>query len=348
MRILAIRPRALGDVVLVTPALRALSRGHPDAEIEFVTERRYRPLFEGLEGVDRVWDLERSALGTAKLIGALSRRQYDLAVDFFGNVRSALISRACGARRCAGYALRGRDRAYHVRVPRTLEFCAGDGTRREYAAATHVRLAEAVGGLSDGLEARIALPRAARALAARLLAAAGVREPRRAVGLVAAGTWPAKRWPIGNAAALARALMEGGREVILLAGPGEVELARSIRRHAPLTRELPSCGVGELASVISELGAVAGTDSGPKHLAASLGVPTITWYGPTHPDTWSPPRGPHAWWRTSLPCRGCDRTVCPHWNCMPELSAEHAAELVLDHLERHERSTSDFGSAARA
>ena len=50
MRVLAIRPRALGDVVLVTPALRALQRGHPGAELEVLTEARYRPLLEGAAG----------------------------------------------------------------------------------------------------------------------------------------------------------------------------------------------------------------------------------------------------------------------------------------------------------
>ena len=66
-----------------------------------------------------------------------------------------------------------------------------------------------------------------------------------------------------------------------------------VRRHAGAVRELPPCGVGELMAVIERLAAVVGTDSGPKHLAAALGVPTFTWYGPTHPDTWSPP-GAHA------------------------------------------------------
>ncbi|MGH7742250.1 MAG: glycosyltransferase family 9 protein, partial [Candidatus Eiseniibacteriota bacterium] len=125
-------------------------------------------------------------------------------------------------------------------------------------------------------------------------------------------------------------------------------LSALVRRHAPAVRELAPCGVGELMGVIARLSAVVGTDSGPKHLAAALGVPTYTWYGPTHPDTWSPPGEMHGAWWTSLPCRACDRTRCPHWNCMPELSVEHAAKRVLDHLERHERSAADLRAAAGA
>jgi ADP-heptose:LPS heptosyltransferase len=348
MRILAIRPRALGDVVLVTPALRALRTGHSGAAIEVVTEPRYSCLLDGLHGIDRVWPLERSASGTLRLILALRRRKYDLAVDFFGNPRTALIAGSCGAKRTAGYDLRGRGRAYDVRVPRALDFSVAGGTRREYAAATHVRLAEAAGGVADGLDAKIALRPDAAAVGARLLEVAGIREPRHAVGLVPAGTWPAKAWPAVNAGQLAKRLLDAGREVVLLTGPGEDAVAGTVVRHAPQARMLPACGVGELAAVIAMLGAVAGVDSGPKHLAAALGVPTITWYGPTHPDTWSPPSASHAFWRTPLPCRACDRTTCTHWNCMPGLTAETAARLVLEHLEIHERTAPHLHSAAGA
>ena len=348
-RILAIRPRALGDVVLVTPALRALKRGHPEATLEVLTEARYGPLVEGLPGVDRVWTLERTTAATARLIGALRARSFDLAVDFFGNPRTALIAALSGARRTAGYELRGRDRAYQVRVARTLATVDAAGVRhREYAAATHVRLALAVGGVADGLDARIAVSPAGEAAAPGLLARAGVREPARTVGLIAAGTWATKTWPAVNAGRLSRALSAGGWEVLVLAGPGEDEVVEAVGRHAGAVAVLPPCGVPELASVIRRLGAVVGTDAGPIHLAGACGVPTFAWFGPTHPETWTPPGERHAHWWTSLPCRGCDRTVCPHWNCMPELTAPDAAARVLSHLERHGRSAADLHPAAGA
>jgi len=348
-RILAIRPRALGDVVLVTPALRALRRGHPEASLEVLTEARYAPLLEGLAGIERVWTLERTGAATTRLIAALRARRFDLAVDFFGNPRTALITALCGARRTAGYELRGRDRAYQTRVPRTLALSdAGGAPRREYAAATHLRLALAVGGVADGLEARIAISPAGEASALGLLARAGVRDPARTVGLIAAGTWATKTWPAVNAGRLARALANRGWEVLLLAGPGEDAVIETVRRHAGAIPVLPPCDVPELAAVIRRLGAVVGTDAGPIHLAASCGVLTFAWFGPTHPDTWNPPGDRHGHWRTSLPCRGCDRTVCPHWNCMPELTAPDAATHVIAHLERHARTASDLRPAAGA
>jgi ADP-heptose:LPS heptosyltransferase len=332
--VLAIRLRTLGDVVLVTPALRALRRGHPERPLEVVTEARYAPLLAGLPEVSRVWSADRSAAATARLAWRLRDRRFAWAVDFFGNPRSALLARASGARRRAGYEVRGRAGAYHVRVPRTLEPAPG---RREPAGATHLRLAVAAGGVPDGDGPRVSVTAEARAAAGPLLARAGLAEPGRAIGLVAAGTWATKTWPAGHAARLARELMAAGRPVLLLGGPGEEALAATMTRLAPGAGLLPPCDVGTLAAVIERLGAVVGTDSGPRHLAAALGRPTFAWFGPTHPDTWNPAGERHGFWWTDLPCRGCDRTRCPHWSCLPALEPATAARLVLGHLERHGR-----------
>jgi ADP-heptose:LPS heptosyltransferase len=328
--ILALRPRALGDVVLVTPALRALHRGMPDRPLEVVTESRYAPLLEGLEGVARVWPLERSAAGTIAVARELRRRRYSVAVDFFGNPRSAQLAVSSGAVLTAGFDLRGRRHAYRVRVPRDAP---GEGGRREYAAQAHVRLALAAGGVFDGLETRVAVPEAARPRADLALAEAGVHDPAGTIGLVAAGTWATKTWPVAHAAQLARRLIADGRSLLLLTGPAEEAIEAAMMGLVPGLRRLPPCGVGELAAVLARLAAVIGTDSGPRHLAASLGVPTYAWFGPTSPETWQPPGPRHGFWQTSLPCRACDRTACPHWNCMPELAPEVAAARVIAHLE---------------
>src|SRR5262249_5387152 len=152
----------------------------------------------------------------------------------------------------------------------------------------------------------------ARDDAARILASSGLRDPGRAIGLVAAGTWPTKTWPQAHAALLARRLQEAGREVLLLAGPREEHVTAAITSLAPGVAVLPPCDVPALAAVIERLGAVVGTDSGPRHLAIALDVPTYTWFGPTHPDNWTLDDARHAFWRSPLPCSGCDRTRCPH------------------------------------
>ncbi|HUK64375.1 MAG TPA: hypothetical protein VLV15_13605, partial [Dongiaceae bacterium] len=115
--ILAVRLRALGDVVLSTPALRALRRGHPDSPLDVVTDPRYVPLVAGLPYVRRVFALGRGPWDAWRLARVLRRERYGWAVDLFGNPRSAQLVALSGAARRAGYELRGRRHAYDVRVP---------------------------------------------------------------------------------------------------------------------------------------------------------------------------------------------------------------------------------------
>lgn len=328
----AIRLRAMGDVVLTTPAFRSLAAG--GYEVHAVTEDRFAPLLDGAPGVAKVWGAARTSSATRALAGTLAKLRPAVAVDFFGNPRSALLARASGARAVWGYDLRGRRHFYSGTVPRETRL---PGDRREHASAVHLRLARAAGGAEVPLTPAVAVGEAARAEAARLLAAAGVSEPARTVGLVAAGSWPTKTWPLSHSAVLARELGVAGHEVLLIAGPGEEGVTRRLRALAPHVRVLPACGVAPLAAVIERLRAVVGTDSGPRHLAAAFGVPSFAWFGPTHPDTWNPPGEEHGWWRTDLPCRACDRTRCAHWNCLPSLAPDRGVALVLAHLERHPR-----------
>ena len=343
--ILAIRLRALGDVVLTTPALRALHRGHPDAAIDVVTDARYAGLLGGLPGVDRVLGLERGALGMRQLIARIRERPYAKAVDFFGNPRSALITMASRAADTFGYDLRGRRRAYRHRIAREAPAAAGGA---EYTAAAHVRLALACGGVDDGLRANVSVADDARERAAALLAQAGLRRPEAALGLVAAGTWATKTWPASHAAWLVRRLLHADREVLLLAGPGEESVTRTLVTLAPGLAVLPPCDVPAMAAGIERLAGVFGTDSGPRHVAAALGRPTFAWFGPTNPDNWTAPSPEQGVWWTEAPCRGCNRTACPHWICLPEFHPDRAFALVQEHFERHGAAPARLGPTAGA
>lgn len=343
--VLAVRLRALGDLTLCTAALRSLALGHPGAPLHVVTESRFASLLEGQPGIARVWGLERTNRSTLATIAALRRERFALAVDFFGNSRSALVARLSGARTVWGFDLRGRGRLYHRRLPRVAHT---SDDRREYAAASLLRLARAAGGLEVPAFPALTLTPAARAAGEAALAVAGVSDPSRTVALVPAGSWASKTWPVSHSAVLARRLMEAGYPVVAVGGPGEERVLERLAALAPGVRRLRAPDVSALAGAVARLRALVGTDSGPRHLAIAFGVPTFTWFGPAHPAAWTPDDPRHGHWRTALPCRACERTVCPHWNCLPGLSPDTAARLVLDHLGNHGRPLTDLGAAAGA
>lgn len=332
--VVAVRLRALGDVVLTTAALRSLAEGHPGSPLHVVTESRFAPLLQGQPRIERVWSVERTTASTLSTAWALRRLRPAIAVDLFGNSRSALLARASGARTVWGYDMRGRSRFYHRTVPRVAH--PGDD-RREYAAASLVRLAKAAGGAEVPAFPSLVITPAMRTAGSVALERAGVVDPSRTVALVPAGSWPTKTWPLAHNARLALALRAAGHPVVAIGGPGEEPVLRRLAALVPDLPVLTAPDVAALAGAIAPLRALVGTDSGPRHLAVAFGVPTFTWFGPAHPDAWTPNDPRHGLWRTTLPCRACERTVCPHWNCLPGLSAAHATGLVLAHLERHGR-----------
>jgi ADP-heptose:LPS heptosyltransferase len=346
VRLLAIRPRALGDVVLTEPALRALRQGLPSARLDVLTEARYAPLLEPLPQVDRVLTMGRGTWETATLARRLRGERYDRVIDFFGNPRSAFLTAASGAPATYGYDLRGRRSAYRTVAPRNA---VAPGRRAEYAASAHVRLAALAGGVADGVDVRLVRTAAARAAARAALARAGVSAPARTVGLVPAGTWASKTWPLSHFAALARGLIERGWPLVAILGPGEEATGARLARLTPGVAILPPLAdTLALAAAVGELAALVGTDSGPRHLAAAFGLPTFAWFGPADPEIWTPEAPRHGVWWSDVPCRGCNLTRCVHWSCLPGLAPAAALDLVSRHLERHVQDAAALDPAAGA
>src|SRR5262249_54290034 len=130
-RILVLRPRALGDVLLATPALRALKRAYPDAALHVAVDDALLPLLRANPHVDRIWPRPRRRqrrLGAwVPIYTGLARTGFDWAMDFHGSPRTAFLAWCTRAPLRAGYDLRGRGRWYTLRVPRDTD---RDGRRR--------------------------------------------------------------------------------------------------------------------------------------------------------------------------------------------------------------------------
>ncbi len=334
-RILVLRPRALGDVLLATPALRALRQGFPEAELHVAVDDVLEPLLRDNPSVSRLWLLPRRRTRGVRawwpIYRDLRRERFDLVIDLHGSPRTAFLSLWSGARNRVGYALRGRGHLYNLRVPRDAD---RRGRRRAlYAAQTNLEIVARCGVRGEAVEdARLVLkpgPPDVESAAADMLHAIAPRCPR--VGLSPAGTWPSKTYPVEHWARVGDALAEAGRGVLLLWGPGEEQVAGAVRArmHRP-PAVLPATGIASIAAVVARLDLLVCNDSGIKHLAVARGTPTLTLYGPTNPAAWSPPTGPHAGLRVELPCIACNRTHCAHGSCMQLLDPRAVAARALE------------------
>ena len=262
IRILVIRLGALGDIIHTFPAVASLKHSYPGSRLTWIVEPKWAPLLEGNPFVDRVELLHRdSAAGLLRTWRALRAEPYDLAIDFQGLIKSALVASAAQPERIFGfphtqvrersaalfYSNKVASRAVHV-VERNLDLAAGAG------ASTVVRTFPLPPGRPEG-----DLPQGGFVLSSPL-----------------AG-WASKQWPIEHYGALAARLRRDlGLPLVLNVPPGAV-LPRVDGAVVHVS------GLGGLIYATRRAAAVIGVDSGPLHIAAALGKPGVAIFGPTDP-----------------------------------------------------------------
>lgn len=335
-RILVIRHRAGGDLLLTTPAFRALRAAIPGASIHVVASKGMGDLLRGNPDVDRVIEFDRRSLPSQiALYARLARGGYDVVLDMVSNPRSALLTALTRAPIRVGYDIRGRRRAYTVRVPREPE--GPEGPIARYAPEGPLDLVRALGIEPLGWNLTLRVAEDAQRIIDRWLGEQGLGA-RPIVLCLPAGSWPSKRWIPERFAAAMDALSDRA-DIVWLWGPGEEALARDCRgRMRNRSAFAPSTGWQELAALLSRSALLVSNDSGPKHVAVALGVPTVTLFGPTNPRAWQPPEGPHtALWARGLDCLHCNHTVCPlegprHMRCMRDVPVDGVVDASRERL----------------
>ncbi len=329
-RVLVLRHRAAGDLLLTTPALRALHAGLPAATIDILVSRGTDALLYHNPDVSRVVTLDRRSLWSqGSRYAWLLRGGYDLVLDMVSNPRSALMTAMTRAPIRVGYDIPGRRRAYTVRVPR--EPLGPEGPVARYAPEASLDLVRALGIAPRGLSLTLHVSPEARARMDGWLHDAGLGA-RPVAACLPSGTWPAKTWIPERFAAVMDSLCETA-DPLWLWGPGEEALARECAARMKNSSTVgPSAGWEDLAALVQRCAILVSNDSGPKHLAVALGVPTVTVFGPTHPGAWQPPSGPHiAVEARGLACLHCNHTECPlpgdrHMRCMSDVTAAMVVE----------------------
>lgn len=348
-RVLLIKFWGIGSLQLLTPAVRSLRERHPRARLTLLTLEENASFARGLGVFDEVLTLDvRSGRGVAgwlrvfgrirALTSGLRRARFDALYDFeFFTRFSALVALLSGAPSRAGFEAPQVWRGgFHTRrVP----------FNRYWHVARNFR---ALAGGENGAEVEVgelapcAVGAAERARVAELLSRRALVPGAPFVVLNAnAGRLSLeRRWPLERFAELARALVQEDRTPVVLVG------ADSEREHVAAVRALAAldprwlvdlCGeltIGELCALLERAGALVTNDSGPMHLGAALGTPTVGLFGPETPVMYAPlGLRTRALWRPPM-CSPCinvhdnkvSNCVRGHPECLTNLSVEEVLE----------------------
>ncbi|MXY48672.1 MAG: glycosyltransferase family 9 protein [Gemmatimonadetes bacterium] len=336
-RILVIKLRATGDVVLATPVIENLKRRFPRARLSFLSEEasadvlRWNPLLDELIVLPlRRWGslgIRGSWREQARFYRNLRQRRFDLVFDLFGNPRSALLTWLTGAPERVGFAFRGRRHAYTTVVT--------PSGRPGHEVLFHLEALEALDIPVTTDRPRVNVPGTAGGKAERWLRE-HAPDARVLIGLNPGGGWAIKRWPPEFFGRLADALIDGhGVDVLVLWGPGEEGLVARVTgamRNRPLV--LPETTLAELGAFLKRCGLLVSNDSAPMHIAAALNVPTVGIFGPTDPRAQGPWGDGHGVVRKeSVDCLGCNRIKCPIGNiCMTTLEPGELLEKIRAYI----------------
>jgi heptosyltransferase-2 len=346
-RIVVFLPNWVGDVVMATPALRALREGFPNARIGHVGRRMSLDVLSPNPWADQeIEDRSRASKrvgGLFSLASKLRHNKYDFAVLLPNSFRTAAAARLGGLRRVAGY---DRDARGILLTDRLRPLRDEHGRRMpvptlDYYLTLACHVLDGAAPASPSHRMELAVSFADQATADVLLAQAGVDLSRPVVMLNPGASFgPSKMWDAERYAAVGDELIERrGAQIIINAAPNEKHVAslvgKAMKHRAAINFADRANTLGLLKGLMRRCDLLITNDTGARHIAAAMGSAVVTIFGSTDPRWAQIDYARERIIRVDLPCSPCQQKMCPtpagpdYQMCTASLSTQ----VVLDAAE---------------
>ena len=330
-KILISRLRFMGDVILTTPLVRQLREAYPKASLAYLTDKNFAPLLENHPCLDEVipFSAEMSFTAQIQFYRKLHQRRFDLAIDLFGNPRTALMSWFSGAKYRVGGDYRGRRLLYNMRISQP--------EHNPDAISYHLRSLAPLGITArHNLMPEIFVTDEERDRAKRFIEERHLSTENPLVGMHPGATWPNKQWPISHFIQAIKKLNARHVQVLVTQGPQENHIVEQLKSAASNVTVLPVLPIRKIAAILSMLHVYVANDCGVMHLAVAVDTPTIGLFGPSQPEIWFPYDSEKGHQALSYPidCSPCHKDYCPleHLNCQTKLNPDDVVAAVLKRL----------------
>ncbi len=325
-KILLIRTCGLGDTILMWPAVSAVRKSAPQARIDIMGHGDRCELLTGQGGADQALEVEGSGLhhlfqmGSDPPPGVRERfGSYDLIVAFAAPGDYALAENlsACGAREVHAF----------------LPFPTGG--ERTHAADHLLNCLVEVGLAERGATVLLPVSEQERTAGRERLREIGIADGRPVILAPGSGS-QAKNWSPKRFARLADGLSKLGLRPVLMEGPADRDAVARVKDR--LKDRIPALAGDSplgLKGVLTRAALFVGNDSGPTHLAAALGVPTVAVFGPTDPDVFEPRGARVAIVRSAVDCSPCtedERHACDDHICLDAVRIEDVMRACREML----------------
>jgi heptosyltransferase III len=324
-KILCIKPRGIGDILLSTIVLENLKSTFPHSEIHYLTEEFAKRAVENNPFVSKILTFNKKDF-VLSIIKKVRKEKYDLIFDFWSNPKTAQITFFSGAKYRIGFEKRGRKYAYN--------FLGKNGTMGEHAAEDNLVLLKAIEIPVISKRIIYQTTNDERKFADEYFKENVVKSNKLILGIIPSGGWETKRCEPVKWIEICNEIMKKYHvKFLILWGPGDEKDAKAIYEGlTPHPLMASKSTFGELSALIEKCDLIIANDSGPMHVSAALGKSTLGIFGPTDPKAHRPFSENSSYViHLDLHCIICTKLVC-HYNheCMTELPTKK----VMDEFDR--------------
>lgn len=346
-RILAVRLDTIGDVLMTTPAIRALKHSVEGRRVTLLTSSPGAAIAHLVPEIaevlvhDPVWmKYTPPRDGSAEehaIVAALRAREFDAAVIFTVYSQNPLPA----ATLCylADIPLRlayCRENSYQLLTDWVPEPEPQTGVRHEVR--RQLDLVAEIGAVTADDTLSLKVPRIAERRAMKALAEAGVDAARPWIVVHPGATAPSRRYPAERFAVVGRHLARTeGLQVVFTGTATEKSLVHKVRSAmgAPSYSLAGKLTVADFAALIEAAPVIVSNNSGPVHIAAAVGTPVVDLYALTNPQH-TPWEVPHRVLSHAVPCAYCYKSECPqgHHQCLRLVEPDEVVDAVHDIMRR--------------
>jgi 3-deoxy-D-manno-octulosonic-acid transferase/heptosyltransferase-1 len=339
--ILIIKLSSIGDVVHSLPLLEVLRANFPDAMIDWLVEDNARHIIMGHKDIDHIlvsnrksWvkrlltpdEISRATSEINGFIKALRKTDYDWVIDLQGLFKSGILAFLARGKRKIGLSTSREGASLFLTEPPCPVDLDHHAVDRYLAVAMYLKCDDAPW---TGV---IPINPVDREAVDQLLVKRGLQD-RDVIAINPITRWSTKLWDLERFVLLADGIKNKWTcDVIFTGSTGDRDAIETItkameRKAHNLAGET---NLKELAYLYSKCDLLITTDSGPMHMAAAMGCPTVALFGPTAPWRTGPYGNGHIVIRDETTCSPCFKKRCNHMTCMKNITVERVLEAVED------------------
>ncbi len=330
-RVLVVKLRHLGDVLLTTPVFAALKKALPEAQIDAYIYEEAKEVLEGhlaitnLIGYDRKW----KKLGffsrlkkEFQLLWQIRKKKYDLIINLTEGDRGLIAAKVSKAKVCVGFPPKGKLQKRFI--THTVKHCPS----LRHTVEKNLDALRRIGIFPDEASRDLFFHIDEKTIQS-------MRQPEPFILMHPSSRWRFKCLPVPKMRELVKRLESQGKNVILTSGPDPIEIAMvmAIAQGTGAKVLAGKTTLKELGALLLSSEMLICVDSVAHHLASALKKPVLAFFGPTSSITWGPWRNPNAKILTKgLSCQPCYQDGCggsKYSDCLATLSVDQMMEEVI-------------------